>query len=468
LNIVRKISFTLITLFLFVLFSCEKKESEIKFAIDTPNEFSVSKGDFADKIIIEWNNPPKSKNTEIFRFDSTLFEYKSIGFSETSTFVDTMAFIPNAFYYYKIRVYNSSDEISDFTNYDYGYVSDFKAPVITDIGYGASDSSIEIVWNTINGAEHYAVFRSDNAEDYANIGTTELNNYADLENLVAGKTYFYKIKAINTELGNSNFSVVDSGYILEKYAYATSFGDFNSGYGIEFDENNQIYVSDNQSGNIKVYDSDYAFNRQLVSTGKTLRGLSWSIDGDLLVVNSGDGRLLKVDDSGNTLADFFVSNSFMLRETATDSDGNIYITDVSNNDIVKLNSSGDFVKKWKMKQVSEGSSFYTSGLEILDNQVIVSGVNESNSIEIYDTDGNFINQWEFRYAAAYISKDMSGNLYFACFNSNVIKTDSKGKILAYIGNDKLQRCMSVNVNSAGIVFASDENQSNQIHVFTKN
>ncbi len=38
-------------------------------------------------------------------------------------------------------------------------------------------------------------------------------------------------------------------------------------------------------------------------------------------------------------------------------------------------------------------------------------------------------------------KDMSGNLYFACFNSNVIKTDSKGKILAYIGDDKLQRCI---------------------------
>lgn len=470
LNTMKKINLVLIliSISLFVLLSCEKEEKNINFTLDTPNEFVVSKGDFADKIVLDWNNPPKSEKIEVFRFDSITNAYKSIGFSETSSYTDNMDFIPNAYYYYKIRAHNSSEEISGLSNYDYGYVSDYKYPTITNIGYGVSESAINISWNTVNGSEFYKVFRSNNKEEYTEIGTAEATSYSDSESLIPGKTYYYKVKAYNAELGYSGFSQPDSGYILESYSYLTSFGDFYYGYGIEFDNENKIYVGDNYSGDIKVYNSDYSFDKNLIATGKSLRGLGWSIDNDLLAVNSADGKLLKVDHSGSITAEFNVSNSFMLREAITDENGNFYITDVTNNDIVKLNSSGELVKKWKMKQVSPASSFYTSGIEIQNNRIFVSGVNASNFVEIYDFDGNFINQWAFPYAAAYISKDIDGNLYFACFNSKVIKTDAHGKILAFIGNDKLQRCESVNVNSLGIVFASDEKQPTQIHVFSRN
>src|SRR3989339_145468 len=451
-----------------VLFSCEKKEPEIEFSLDTPNEFSVSKGDFVDKIILEWNNPPKSHRIEVFRFDSTINNYKSIGFSETSNFIDSTGFIPNSYYYYKIRAFNSTEEISDFTNYDYGFISKFESPLITNIGYGTSKSSINIEWSIVNGADNYIIYRSGNNVDYTEMKTSDLNRYSDLENIIAGKTYYYKIKSVNNKLGQSDFSQPDSGYILENYSYTISFGDFSYGYGIEFDTNNKIYVSDNQSGIIKVYNSDYSFDRDLISTNQVLRGLSWSISGNLLAVNSGGGRSFEIDNSGNITSDLIISNSSMLREATIDNEGNIYVTDVANNDIVKLNSSGEFVKKWKMKQVSSGSSFYTSGLEYQDNKIIVSGVNSSKYVEIYDTNGNFIYQWKFQYAAGYMSQDVNGNLYFACFTNKVIKTDKNGKILAFIGDDKLQRCESVNVNSLGVVFASDENQPNQIHVFTIN
>ncbi len=464
----KKIHLLFLATSFIVFFSCEEKELEIEFLLDTPNEFRVSKGDYVDKIFLEWNNPPKTERIEIFRFDSTLNDYKSFGFSETSNYIDSSELISEAYYYYKIRVNNSSDELSDFTNYDYGYVSGFESPIITNIGYGISSSSIDIEWNSVNGADNYIIYRSGNNEDFAEIQTTNINSYSDSETVFAGKIYYYKVKAINNQLGQSGFSQPDSGYILENYSYTTSFGDFSYGYGIEFDENNKIYVSDNQSGIIKIYNSDYSFDKNLISTGIILRGLSWANDGDLLAVNSGGGRLLKIDNSGNITSDFYVSNSTILREVITDSDNNYYITDVSNNDIVKLNSSGEYVTKWKMKQVSEGSSFYTSGLEIQDNKIIAGGVNSSNYIEVYDLSGNFVRQWDFSYAAGYISQDTDGNLYFASFTNKVIKTDSNGKILAFIGNDKLQRCESVSVNSSGIVFASDENQPNKIHVFTKN
>ncbi len=341
-------------------------------------------------------------------------------------------------------------------------------PEIINIGYGTSNSSINIEWSSVDSADNYIIFRSGNNDDYAEIKTTDLVSYSDSQNIIAGKTYYYKIKAINNQLEQSDFSQPDSGYILENYSYTISFGDFSYGYGIEFDENNKIYVSDNQSGIIKIYNSDFSFDKNLISTGTILRGLSWANDGDLLAVNSGGGRLLKIDNLGNITSDLYVSNSRILREVITDSNNNYYITDVSNNDIIKLNSSGEYVTKWKMKQVSNESSFYTSGLEIHNNELFVSGVNSSNYIEVYDLNGNFIRQWKFSYAAGFMSQDTDGNLYFASFTNKVIKTDSNGKILAFIGNDKIQRCESVSVNSLGIVFASDENQPNKIHVFTKN
>jgi len=145
----KKIHLLFVITSFIVFFSCEEKDSEIEFSLDTPNEFIVSKGDYVDKIVLDWNNPPKTERVEIFRFDSTLNDYKSIGFSETSSYIDSTEFISEAYYYYKIRVNNSTNELSDFTNYDYGYVSGFESPIITNIGYGTSSSSITIEWNTV-------------------------------------------------------------------------------------------------------------------------------------------------------------------------------------------------------------------------------------------------------------------------------------------------------------------------------
>jgi hypothetical protein len=346
--------------------------------------------------------------------------------------------------------------------------NEISSPSIISIGYGISDKEVYIQWSITDSTDSYSIFRSDNNIDYSEIGSTDLTNWSDSINIISGQTYYYKIRAFSSNYGISDYSLPDSGYILQKYQYLSSFGSFGYGYGIEFDHNNKIYISDNQTGIIKVYNSNYSFEKELISTAQTLRGLAWSLDEKLIAVNSSGGKLIIIDDSGNIDSVFYVSNSSILREADIDNEGNIYVTDVVNNDIVKLSSTGEFLTKWKMKQVNNlGNSFYTSGLEFQDNHIVVSGVNSSEFVEIYDTDGNFIKQWKFPFAAGYMSQDNNGYLYFACFNDKVIKTDKKGKILAYIGYDKLERCESVNVNSLGIVFASDENQPNQIHVFTK-
>jgi hypothetical protein len=444
------------------LFSCEK-ESIIEYTIDTPIDFKVSKGIFVDKIKLEWNNPPKAKQIEIFRYDSLLDSYKSIGFSTSNYFFDTINFIPNEHYFYKIRAFNSSKEISDFTNYNYGYVLRFNSPTITNIGYGVSDTEIKIEWNSVLGADNYSIFRSDNNSLFIELKSTEALNWSDL-NLISGKTYYYKIQANNSKLGSSDYSQPDSGYVLEKYTYFTSFGTFNNAFGIEFDDNNNIYVSDNPTGVIKIYNSDYSFKKDLIDTDKYLRGLTWSLEGNLIALDS-EGNILHIDNQGNIIESYSVPNTNLLHEIDIDTEGNIYITDISSikNEILKLNSNGDLLLKWKMEQVNSENYIYVKGLEYNDNfnNVIVGGKNGNKFIEIFNTEGEFIKNWDFPYQVEYISQDISGNLYIACGN-RMIKTDMNGKILAYFDGD----FSTVKVNGLGDVFSCSY-KGTKVNVYKK-
>jgi len=64
----------------------------------------------------------------------------------------------------------------------------------------------------------------------------------------------------------------------------------------------------------------------------------------------------------------------------------------------------------------------------------------------------------------YIAKDIESNLYLASFD-RVIKVDTCGKVLATIGLGFLEAAKSVNVNSSGDVFVTDEKKPNTISVF---
>ena len=72
-----------------------------------------------------------------------------------------------------------------------------------------SNGSPKISWKAVTGATKYAVYRST-AKDgtYKLIKTTTALSYTDTStSLVKGKTYYYKVKAVNT-YGYSAFSNV--------------------------------------------------------------------------------------------------------------------------------------------------------------------------------------------------------------------------------------------------------------------
>jgi len=72
-----------------------------------------------------------------------------------------------------------------------------SVPSFTVTGVNALASGTALVnvnWNAISGAT-YSVWRSSNNQPYSVVGTTSANTFPDTNNVVAGKTYLYKVTA---------------------------------------------------------------------------------------------------------------------------------------------------------------------------------------------------------------------------------------------------------------------------------
>jgi len=70
----------------------------------------------------------------------------------------------------------------------------------------ASTSSIQLSWNTVNGAVSYTVYRSSSVEGtYTNIGTTPGTSYNDT-GLSVATDYYYKISVLTSENAESDLS----------------------------------------------------------------------------------------------------------------------------------------------------------------------------------------------------------------------------------------------------------------------
>ena len=79
--------------------------------------------------------------------------------------------------------------------------------------------TIRLNWSRVNNAEYYSVYRSENNSNFVCIDTTENLLYKDnTQNLIYGKTYYYKMLAVNKLTVDlvekyKNYSPIDSGWM---------------------------------------------------------------------------------------------------------------------------------------------------------------------------------------------------------------------------------------------------------------
>ncbi|HEY3370586.1 MAG TPA: hypothetical protein VGK10_07045 [Prolixibacteraceae bacterium] len=348
-----------------------------------------------------------------------------------------------------------------------------EKPLRFGISKGVYDNKIELRWETSESPMSIEIYRAKTKSgEFELLGTTDNNFYEDSTEIVAQRTYYYKIRVYNSKDELSYFCKVDSGYVSEKYQLVKTFGDLNSPYSIDFDSKNNIYVSDAEVGTVKKFDQAGNFIVDLIHLpGTIIRGIKVLDTDEIVVAESNKGMVALFNQKGVLLSERTVAQTTMLREIAVDDKSAIYVVDMENKYIVKLDSIKYPVKrdtittKWQPTHLL-GSFNHPNGLAYCDTSMVVGGSDGDGFVEFFSRKGKFIRGFELNDPIMYIAKDKDSNLYFASFD-RVIKTDLRGKVLATIGLGYFVSAMTVNVNSAGDVFIVDEKKSKIVSVFRK-
>ncbi len=176
-----------------------------------PQNVQASDGTFSDRIRITWSAALGASHYEVWRSDLPGAEYLRIA-QVSSTSYDDWDVVPGRTYYYRVKACNEHG-CSDFSQTDSGVAA--AAPPGVPQNVQASDGTfsdrVRVTWSAVPGAARYEVHRAASQDGtYSLLGETTATFYDDT-NVVAGTTYWYKVRAWNVR-GYGDFSAPDSGY----------------------------------------------------------------------------------------------------------------------------------------------------------------------------------------------------------------------------------------------------------------
>ena len=142
----------------------------------------------------------------IVRSTSEKGTYSKLATITGTTYIDKTAKAGKT-YYYKVKALHAKDAADSAYSKVTSRVCDLKKPVVTIF---LKDGDPRIKWDAITGAEKYQIYRATSKDgEYTLVKTTKTStSYTDTD-VKAGKTYYYKVRAIHEiEAANSAFSTV--------------------------------------------------------------------------------------------------------------------------------------------------------------------------------------------------------------------------------------------------------------------
>lgn len=181
------------------------------FSLSAPSGVSASDGTYMDKIEITWYSVYNASSYKIYRSTSSYGTYYYIGTTTSTYFSDTNV-TSGTNYYYKIKAVSAGGIESDFSSYDSGYslLYSYAPPQNLTASQGAYYNYVFLIWDSVQNASYYHIYRSSDGENFEYINYTYNNYYYDYT--YNTYTYYYKVKAYINNYGWTDFSDIVSGW----------------------------------------------------------------------------------------------------------------------------------------------------------------------------------------------------------------------------------------------------------------
>ena len=158
---------------------------------------------------LTWNAVSGATSYRVFRSESRGTGYSLLGTTTATSYTNTGAAVGKT-YYYRVKAVNSVGT-SGYSNIVSGKAKT-AAPAAPSVTAGnSSTGKPQLTWKAVSGAVSYRIYRSESrGTGYSLLGTTSSTSYVNT-GAAAGKTYYYRVKAVNRDGMASGYSNIVSG-----------------------------------------------------------------------------------------------------------------------------------------------------------------------------------------------------------------------------------------------------------------
>ena len=180
-----------------------------KAAIPAAPRVTIGTSSASGKPQLTWAAVDGAAKYEIYRSTQQSTGFTLLGTTTSTNYVNTGAAVGKT-YYYKVRALNVDGAAGAYSSTVSG-AAKAVAPAAPTVTMTYSDGGKpKLTWSAVSGAASYRVYRSESrGTGYSLLGTTTSTSYVNTGAAV-GKTYYYRVKAVNSA-GTSAYSNIVSG-----------------------------------------------------------------------------------------------------------------------------------------------------------------------------------------------------------------------------------------------------------------
>ena len=170
---------------------------------------------------------------------------------------------------------------------------------------------------------------------------------------------------------------------------------------IAIDRNNKVYIADEHTNRISLFDLSGTFLHRWGDTGSSEgqldgpSGLAFDADGNILVVDHQNHRVQRFIPQGAFISSFGSKGSDDSRfnlpwGVATDTEGAIYVADWGNDRVQKLNSDGEAIRGYGTSGRGDGEFHRPADVAVNDDGYMYVADWGNHRVQVLDPDGGFV------------------------------------------------------------------------------